>query len=262
MSIKILTAGSGPSYSKWPYWHTWTKLLPLYINSEHRDVSAPAAGNKFIARAIITAFDSFDPDIVLVQWNFEKFDCYLENQEVINEIISSDSIRNFLVDIHTSATTSGSGYWCSSVDDTVPWKKFYNRYIKSKTGMLIDDLEEMVLIQNLCQIKNIKYFFTTHLDVDHDFLKSNSDIRPFYNQINWNLMIHQESLTKLYKNSSFYSQDRDANLIRHAVPGPRFQHHYLYNIILPFLAAEGIHPREHSKKIKLSIDTHVNKQYQ
>ena len=100
MSKLVLTAGSGPSYSKWPHWPTWTKMLALVYRCDHFDVSGPAAGNRFISRAVITKMAEVNPDLVLVQWNLGKYDLYCENAEFIDSIVNGSGIRNFLLDIH------------------------------------------------------------------------------------------------------------------------------------------------------------------
>jgi len=238
MKKAIITAGSGPSYSKWRYWPTWTKLLPLYFNCKHIDVSAPAAGNLYICRSVINQLEKVRPDIVLVQWNFGKFDLYVENQEFIDIVLNSKSIRNFIVDPANSKTTNEAGYWCSSNDNTVEWKKYYNEKIKSKTGTAMDDLQNMLTLQNLCCKKNIYYRFFTHSDVDHDFLSTNKNTKPIYKEIDWSLQVTDQSLQAIISAhpSSIYNVSTERESI---VPCADIQWFLLDKIISPILLDKG-----------------------
>jgi hypothetical protein len=238
MKKTIITAGSGPSYSRWQYWPTWTKLLPLYFGCKHIDVSAPAAGNLYICRSVINQLQNTQPDTVLVQWNFGKFDLYLENQEFIDVVLNSKSIRNFIVDPANSKTTTSAGYWCSSNDNTVEWKKHYNEKIKSKAGTAMDDLQNMLTLQNLCYKKNIYYRFFTHSDVDHDFLSTNKNTKPIYKEIDWTLQVIDRSLQKIADAhpSAIYNVSPERESI---VPCADIQWFLLDKIISPVLLDTG-----------------------
>jgi hypothetical protein len=236
----IVTAGSGPSYSKWPHWPTWTKMLPMMYRCRHIDVSGPAAGNKFLSRAVITKLAEVQPDLVLMQWNLGKFDIYCENEEFSDLIVNGKGIRNFLLDIHTGKTTTGPGYWCSSHDNTVEWKKYYNENIKSITGTALDDLEAMLNLQNLCAKRNIIYKFFTHDDIDHEFLSTNKHTLPFYKEIDWNAQVF-DSVRTMYKNHSSFEFDTSGSIREfHWVPNADFQYFFLTEKLSTLMGDLGI----------------------
>lgn len=231
----IITSGSGPSYSKWPHWPIWTKMLPMMFKCKCIDISGPAAGNKFINRAVITQIDKLSPtvpDLVLVQWNLGKFDIYIENKVIIDEILNGNGIRNFLVDVHTGKTTTESGYWCSSYDNTVPWKRYYNQNIKTKIGTAIDDLESMINLQNFCKSRNIMYKFFTHDDIDHNFLSSDKNIAPFYNAVDWDSQVFPSIRTMFEQHTASYQYDTSGTLPElHWIPNADFQYYLIENFV-------------------------------
>jgi len=236
----IITAGSGPSYSKWPHWPIWTKMLPLVYRCQHIDASGPAAGNKYLSRSVITQLADYSADLVLMQWNFGKFDIYCEQQEFADEIVNGTGIRNFLLDIHTGKTTKGPGYWCSSIDNTVEWKKYYNEKIKSRTGTAVDDLEAMLNLQNLCARKNIRYKFFTHDDVNHDFLSDNKHTRPFYKEIDWNAQAF-DSVRTMYESHESFEFDTSGQVREfHWVPNADFQYFFLTEKLSTLMAELGV----------------------
>jgi hypothetical protein len=261
MKKTIITAGSGPSYSRWQYWPTWTKLLPLYFVCKHIDVSAPAAGNLYICRSVINQLQNIQPDTVLVQWNFGKFDLYVENQEFIDVVLNSKSIRNFIVDPANSKTTNGAGYWCSSNDDTVEWKKYYNEKIKSKTGAAMDDLQNMLTLQNLCHKKNIYYRFLTHSDVDHRFLSTDKSTKSIYKEIDWSLQVTDRSLQTIIDAhpSAIYNVSPERESI---VPCADLQWSLLDKIIAPILSARGYEKNKKYLSLELLCKKFTKENYE
>ena len=245
-----MTAGSGPSYSKWKFWPVWTKLLQLSHHCQVIDVSGPAAGNKFISRSVITELAKVTPDLIVVQWNLGKFDIYSENSEFLQSVINGSGSRNFIVDIHTRNTTTGPGYWCSSHDNTHPWKKYYNTTIKSRVGTAMDDLESMLTLQNLVAKKNIPYQFLLHGAIDHDMLSTNNHTKPFYNEINWSNIACDPVDVLYYQHPSFKHHVEIPNNGRW-VPNVEFQWHLLANHITKKFPSMGILPRDNWPQIEV-----------
>lgn len=245
----VITAGSGPSYSGWKFWPTWTKMLPLYMQCLVQDVSGPAAGNKFIARSVITALANATPDTVIVQWNLGKFDLYITDPIFIDLIINSSSERNFIVDPLTQGTTNGAGYWCSSHDDTIEWKRYYNRHVRNPIGSYLDDLEQMINLQNICQRKGIEYGFVTHDAVDHQWLQQHPLLEPFYREIEWHCAMTDSSVSDLYR-------DHPSHLIHtvppghgRGVPGPEWQYWFLDSVVGPWLSDRGYQRRPRCREL-------------
>ena len=251
-NMKILTSGSGPSDANWKYWPTWTKMLPLYFQCRHKDVSGPAAGNLFIARSLIYHLQRFRPDVIIAQWNFDRYDLYVGQQKFVDQIHQSKSNRNFIVDVPTGGkTTEGTGYWCSSKDNIVSWKKYYVENIQSEKGTLLDDLQNMLTLQNVCERHNIKYRFFMHGIINHDFLNADAEIKSLYDEIDWDNLIG----TSIEESKSKYAGTHDFNDIEEtgkttSVPNPLVQFDILHNTVTPALEALGVIPRQDRDRIK------------
>lgn len=245
----LLTAGSGPSYIKWKHWPTWTKMISMYFDCDHVDVSGPAAGDKFISRMVVNEISKRRPDYVVVQWNHSRLDLYLDNYDTIKNIINSRSQRNFILDPSTQDTTQGPGYWCSSFDNTVPWKKYYNQNIQSKTGAMLDDLEHMLLIQTLCKTLDIKYYFIEHSKFDHEYALENQTVLPMYQMIDWSRQLSNLSLSEMARQHPSYAKKIAVpGFEQHQIPGPEFQYMLLDAVIAPVLT--GLPKRNRSRELK------------
>ena len=250
MKKLILAAGSGPSYSKWPYWPVWTKLFPLICSAELVDASGPAAGNKFLYRSVLTKLQTVQPDMVLMQWNLGKFDVYVENPKFIDQIINGSGIRNFLVHIHTGQTSNTTGYWCSSRDNTVEWKKQYNELVRTQRGTALDDLDSMINLQNICAKKNIPYKFFCHDDINHEYFSSDPHIKPLYNEIDWTANVFP-SVRNMYENHESY-QYRLEGIVKefHWVPNCAWQYWFVAEKMKDLLESIEITPKKNNDGVK------------
>jgi len=250
--MKILTGGSGPSDAKWKYWPTWTKMLPFYFNCKHKDVSGPAAGNLFITRSLIYHLQKFKPNIIIAQWNFDRYDLYVGQQKFVDEIYQSKSNRNFILDIPAGGkTTYGTGYWCSSKDNIVAWKKYYVENIQSKKGTILDDLQNMITLQNVCERHKIIYKFFMHGIIDQNFLKSDIEIKSLYDEINCNNLIEpsREESKKKYIGYEEFNYIEEKGKITH-VPNPLVQFDILQNTVAPVLQILGVKQKNNIERLK------------
>ena len=252
MTMKILTGGSGPSDARWKYWPTWTKMLPLYFRCKHKDVSGPAAGNLFIARSLIYHLQRFKPDVIVAQWNFDRYDLYVGQQPFADQIRQSESNRNFMVDVPTGGkTTGGTGYWCSSKDNIVDWKKYFVENIQSRKGTMMDDLQNMLTLQEVCTRHNIQYRFFMHGTIDHDFLRSDTEIKSLHHEIDWDCLMD----TSIEESKKKYAGHQEFNDIEETgkttqVPNPLVQYDILQNTVAPALEQLGATPREDRSRLK------------
>lgn len=251
MSKTILAAGSGPSYSRWPHWPTWTKMFPMAYNANLVDASGPAAGNKFLYRSVLNRLQTTNPDLVLMQWNLGKFDLYVENQSFIDLIVNGKSIRNFIVEVESGKTrTTGPGYWCSSYDNTVEWKKMYNELIKTRRGTAMDDLDHMINLQNICSKKNIDYKFFCHDDIDHEYLSTDPHTRSLYNEIDWSLEVFPSVRTMFVAHES-YQYDTGGKVPEfHYVPNADWQYWFLTEMISKITNPMGITCKTNLDQVK------------
>ena len=252
MTIKILTGGSGPSDARWKYWPTWTRMLPLYFRCRHQDVSGPAAGNLFISRSLIYHLQRFKPDVIIAQWNFDRYDLYVGQQPFVDQIHASTSNRNFIVDVPSGGkTTQGTGYWCSSKDNVIDWKKYFVENIQSRKGTLLDDLQNMLTLQNVCERHNIKYRFFMHGRVNHDALKQDTEIRSLYDEIDWQALMGdsiEESKMKYADTQQFNNIEETGKTTQ--VPNPLVQFDILHNTVAPVLRHLGVTQRKDIERLK------------
>lgn len=252
MTMKILTGGSGPSDANWKYWPTWTRMLPLYFRCKHQDVSGPAAGNLFIARSLIYHLQRFKPDVIIAQWNFDRYDLYVGQQRFVDEIHASDSNRNFVVDVPSGGkTTHGTGYWCSSKDNIVPWKKYFVENIQSRKGTLLDDLQNMVTLQNICERHNIKYRFFMHGIINHQYLTADQETRSLYDEVDWKALMGdsiEESKARHAGTQQFNNIEETGKTTQ--VPNPLVQFDILHNTVAPVLRTMGATQRQDIERLK------------
>lgn len=251
MAKTILAAGSGPSYSRWSHWPTWTKMFPMMYSANLVDASGPAAGNKFLYRSVLHKLQSVDPDLVLVQWNLGKFDLYVENQKFIDSIVNGKSIRNFIVEIESGKTlVTGPGYWCSSYDNTVEWKRMYNELIKTNRGTAMDDLDNMINLQNICSKKNIDYKFFCHDTIDHEYLSTDLHTKSLYHEIEWAREVFP-SVHQMYLAHESHQYDTSGKVAEfHWVPNADWQYWFLTEMISKITDPMGIARRPNWHQIK------------
>jgi hypothetical protein len=206
-------------------------MFPLAYDAHLIDASGPAAGNKFLYRSVVNRLTNVSPDLVLMQWNLGKYDVYVENPLLIDQIINGSGVRNFLLDSFTGKTVVESGYWCSSHDNTVEWKRMYNELVRSNCGTALDDLDSMINLQNICAKKNINYNFFCHDDIDHEYLSTNKHTKPLYNEVDWQLEIFP-SVRNMYTNHESYQFDTSGKTREfHWVPNANWQYWFLTNKI-------------------------------
>lgn len=243
MSKNIIVAGSGPSYSGWPHWPTWTKMFPMAYDATLTDASGPAAGNKFLYRSALNRIQTCSADLVLMQWNLGKYDVYVENPTIIDQILNGSGVRNFLLDVFTGKVATEQGYWCSSHDNTVEWKRLYNKLVRSQRGTALDDLDSMINLQNICARKNIPYRFFCHDDIDHEFLSTDLHTRSLYQEIDWNLEVFP-SVRNMYRNHESYCYDTSGKIKEfHWVPNANWQYWFLTQKISEIAAEFNIAAR-------------------
>jgi hypothetical protein len=250
MNKTIIAAGSGPSYSKWQHWPTWTKMFPMAYKANLIDASGPAAGNKFLYRSVLTRLQNITPDLVLMQWNLGKFDVYVENPEFINSIINGAGIRNFLIDIHTGNTTTDLGYWCSSTDNTIPWKRMHNELVKNKRGTALDDLDSMINLQNICAKKGIDYKFFCHDTINHEYFSTDQHIKPLYNEIDWEAQVFP-SVKDMFRSHESFQFDTSGKVSEfHWVPNADWQYWFLTEMVSKLTDHMGITRRLSWEELK------------
>jgi hypothetical protein len=227
-------------------------MFTVAYNANLVDASGPAAGNKFLYRSALTQIQQHtNPDLVLVQWNLGKFDLYVENQEFVNSIVNGTGIRNFLLDIQTCKTlTAGPGYWCSSTDNTVEWKRMYNQLIKSRRGTALDDLDNMINLQNICAKKGIDYKFFLHDDIDHEYCSTDLHVKTLYNEIDWSAQIFP-SVRNMYESHESFQYDTAGKVPDfHWTPNADWQYWFLTEMISKITDNLGVSRRSGWEKLK------------
>ena len=251
MHMKILTGGSGPSFAGWKYWPTWTRMMPLYFHCGHKDVSGPAAGNLYISRSLIYHLQQMQPDIVIAQWNWDRFDVYVGQAPFAQTVSHSSSNRNFILDLPSSSVTADTGYWCSSKDNVIPWKKFYSEQIQSQKGTDMDDLQHMITLQEVCRRRGIQYRFLMHSPVPHARLTADSETHSLYREIDWQNCI-LPSLSEIRKNHATSHQQFDrieeAGRITNVL-NPMTQYSVLSDLLHPHLVSMGVTVRPNADRL-------------
>ena len=133
----------------------------------------------------------------------------------------------------------------------MPWKKYFVEHIQSRKGTLLDDLQNMLTLQNVCERHHIKYRFFMHGRVNHDELSRDPEIGSLYDEIDWKALMGdsiEESKSKYADTQQFNNIEETGKTTQ--VPNPLVQFDILHNTVAPVLKHLGATPRKDIQRLK------------
>lgn len=208
---KILISGCGLTFSgERP---TWTKVLKL-AGADMLDLSGPAISNTLILNNLLSALytDATFSHVICQLTSMGKLDVELNNNNRF--LMETDSIRNF----------SFQGYWPSSVSLDNDIKKNWKEYLYSPSLEEQDVIFKCLLLEKLCEEKNIPLLILLGYDIDWT--------NPLHTEVTFNeYIIYNE-----YKKDPSY--DPKNNTPANNVPVTEFQIRLAKHINAEFLKLE------------------------
>ena len=228
----LLTSGCGISQREFKHYPIWVHFPTLTHKLKHLSMGGPAVGNEFIGRVCKKhILENLDNElVVIIQWtSIGKLDMFVEDPEVIKQI-KTFNLRNFIVDMKANIVEN-RGFWASSHSDDNIIKELY---IQSKIYDHIRDLEQILDVQNLCELHNIPYYFFYGYSFDFEFIDSIKELEHLRNNIKWDKFVIHTPIYDLYKESDHY-QYRIFQDPRFMSPMPSFHIDFYVKHIAPIL---------------------------
>ena len=226
----LITGGCSFSHSGW-YNETWVGSLVEWLKEKNPELTCEHTGylsngqdliQKKVTLALSEALDSgLNPDeiLVVVMWSgtFRKA-WYIDNPYVMNEMIKEWStfvggMSSQFLDLKNSIgdnpnyfyTKNGSkfeynpkGGWYFTVNgsdcklDFVQTHYLLDGDMYNGIGKIHNSLENMIMLQNYCKLKNVKLvnqFFMDHVFDDIEKHKEHQLINYLYKELNFDYMI-------------------------------------------------------------------------
>jgi hypothetical protein len=145
LNKKILTSGCGVSWSGQNK-KTWVNILKT-LGGNIEDVGGPAVSNQWVLDCAIDRItQSTDITHAIIQLtSLGKLDVEVD-QERIDELVATDSLRNFTI----------QGVWPSSVSQEHQSKQLWNKWLSSPGLELQSVCCKLVLLSHWCLSHNIK----------------------------------------------------------------------------------------------------------
>lgn len=142
---KILTSGCGVSWSGQSK-KTWVNILKT-LGGDIVDVGGPAVSNQWILdRAIENITRTTDITHAIIQLtSLGKLDVEVD-QERIDELVTTDSLRNFVI----------QGVWPSSSSQEHQSKQLWDKWLSSPGLELQSMCCKLILLEHWCKNHNIK----------------------------------------------------------------------------------------------------------
>jgi hypothetical protein len=183
LNKKFLISGCGLSWSGQER-KTWVNILKA-SGLKITDVGGPAVSNQWILNKVILELLKNDYDTVIIQLtSLGKLDIEI-NEERIQELVVSDSLRNFTY----------KNIWPSSVSDEHESKKQYYKWLMSPTLEMDDIVVKLVLLNELCTQRKINLFVFQGYDIPWT-----EEQKKLVHKI----IVDQPSLYNAYPNSVHY----------------------------------------------------------
>ena len=207
----ILISGCGISFSKQEK-PSWVKILRL-CGVPTIDVGGPAVSNEWILNNLINGIVKYDPSHVICQLTgIGKLDIE-SNDERYNELVTTDSIRNFTY----------KNIWPSSASADHKVKQDYYKWIYSKSIDIDNTAVKLFALQEICSKHNIKLHIVQGYKIDwdqHQLIKLINFDKNF-------------TIEEYYHASSYYQFHDHSN--DNTVPCKQFMKHFAQKINDEFL---------------------------
>lgn len=146
LNKEILVSGCGISWSGQTK-KTWVSVLKA-VGAKIIDVGGPAVSNQWIINSAADYVLSESPAVVIIQLtSIGKLDVEVTTERV-NELVTTDSIRNFTF----------KNIWPSSASLDHPAKQLWHKWLYSPALEITDIRIKLSLLKEFLKSKNIDFF--------------------------------------------------------------------------------------------------------
>lgn len=202
---------SGCSFSDALLDHGWPRLLQKYFpNCSYEHLGLGSQGQDLIQKkaslAVVESLKKFRADeiCVIVMWSgTERKSFFVDNKDFINEVVqgwkkgsqwwnkqfcdlkNNVDFSSFVVDPTTQNKTyynkNGGWYICNYLSPDSEFTKRYFDLTSSLVGPVINSLENIIFLQNLCKVKGVKLVQTFYRDYTlNDIIENKHDQNVSY----------------------------------------------------------------------------------
>lgn len=271
---KIITCGCSFSDPNTPY--SWVKLLERNLKRvnpdlvfDHRGLSSQ--GNQLIQKKTVHAIhkalsEGYKPEeiCVLVMWSgHERRSFYISNRDTVQRILdhwsknkvkfelqfgnlenTGDSITalgDMSTDLHIPYNKNGGWYINSQYFNELPFFKEYFMFCPNLEESVMISLENMIMLQSLCKIHNIKLYEQFYMDNVRTLIseyKEFNEIKHLYDLLDRSNYVTSRSMHGYLKSIEV----EDSQYFRSATdnhPNAHGNMVWLNNILLPRLESTG-----------------------
>lgn len=232
---KILISG-GCSFSQVPsFYKNWPYFLSKNINYYPFYTAEAAYNNDIIANKTLyylsKCLSHFDSKNILVgvMWSGVSRNCFYFSKEPewFSKLPSNEK------QLYRSSIVEKNNYYLiqSHIKNNSLVDFYYNN-LYDDVGSLINSIKNILLVQNFCKIKNVRYFFTeySHDTVTNNFLKNHSDVKYLYNLIDLDHFLPIKNMREWCVESGLkYKIENDDH------PTSEMSEMFSQTVIIPFL---------------------------
>lgn len=273
MSIKKIITG-GCSFSDNNGNFTWPHILPNYCkNIDFLNTGFPTQGQEMIQKkvsfALINALEIYKPEeiCVLVMWSgTDRKSFYVDNKYFIEDLANSWVKNNkfgiaaqFLnlnnqIPSEELGKLSNGGKWSIDYNKSGGWYTFtpahayddsilvdqYQKSHGSNLASTIVSLENIIMLQNLCKLKNIKFyqsFYMTDTYTDIYTYKDNLNINYLYKQLDNDSIVSTQGIFDYLRTFENYLQYFESDTVH---PSRLGHEKWVKEILLPKLTEAGV----------------------
>ena len=228
----LIVSGCSFTFESW----NWPTPVANAFNMKLYNVGMGSMGNRLIARRLVAQTQKLldkginPSDIICgVMWSgISRYDRYTHT----GKIITSDK---YTVENPTHITNDKEKSWeiLNQHWDSENSFNFY-RYNYTDQDLALDTVYHILFVQNYLNLKGIKYFMSTYMDIFKEIIsKKNTDINFFYNMIDFSKFLSIKGCMEWCK---------DQNNSNYINLGPQHDHPFsegheafANQVVIPFL---------------------------
>ena len=265
---KIITGGCSFSIANTKQTETWAGSLEQNLPKfSYRHTGYHAQGQELIQKkisiALIEELENYKPEelLVIVMWSgIERKAFYIDNVSIVDDLVNTwiknksfgmvDQFLNLYNYIPTEDirqisdngfiyNRNGGWYSCQqNFRDHSLTKEYFNSY-ETDIGPTTISLENMVFLQNLCKVKNVRFFQMYYMDNVFKTLydnRENLNVKYLYNQLDHDTILSTVGMYDYLKNK------KDMNLFTEDKlhPSPSGAKLFIDEVLIPKLIEKGV----------------------